>query len=220
MTMPVPKPFSTPLVGRVLALVLLGALIVGGTLALVLATRPSDARLPIAEGSVVAFYGDSYTYGEQASAPEARWSSLVSARQGWVEANASVNGLGFVANRVGTDAVQDVVDADPALIIVTMGLNDTFIAEAQRDELTTAIHDDLARFRAEAPQARLVVVEPFWIPSTSQAPETGSRATRSGAPRTNTSIRTMRGMPSSRGAWSSSSRRSASSEAERRRPAR
>lgn len=163
--MPVPKPFSMPMLGRVLALVLLGAVIVGGTVALVLASRPSDARLPIAEGSVVAFYGDSYTYGEQASAPEARWSSLVSARQGWVEANASVNGLGFVANRVGTDAVQDVVDADPALIIVTMGLNDTFIAEAQRDELTTAIHDDLARFRAEAPQARLVVVEPFWIPA-------------------------------------------------------
>jgi lysophospholipase L1-like esterase len=163
--MPLPKPFSAILAHRASALVVAGVLILVGTLVIVLVTRPTNNRDPLSEGAVVAFYGDSYTFGEQASSPAARWSSLLCEQQGWAEENASVNGLGFVANRAGTDAVQAVIDADPDLIIVTMGLNDTFIAEAQFDELTAAIHDDLARFRAEAPLARLVVVEPFWIPA-------------------------------------------------------
>lgn len=163
--MPLPKPFSAILAHRASVLVTVGVLILVGTLVIVLVTRPTENREPMAEGSVVAFHGDSYTFGEQASSSAARWSTLLSEEQGWVEENASLNGLGFVANRAGTDAVQDVIDADPDLIIVTMGLNDTFIAEAQLEELTAAIHDDLARFRAEAPNARLVVVEPFWIPA-------------------------------------------------------
>jgi lysophospholipase L1-like esterase len=162
--MPLPKTLSVFRSRRARWLIIAGALIVATTLAIVLVTRPSPPRDPIAEGSVVAFYGDSYTFGEQASTPSARWSSVLSEQQGWVEENAGVNGLGFVANRAGTDAVQQVIDAHPDLIIVTMGLNDTFIAADNADALTTAIHDDLARFRSEAPQARLVVVEPFWIP--------------------------------------------------------
>jgi len=163
--MPLPKAFSVFRTHRTLSIIVAGVVIVAATLAVVLVTRPTANRDPIPEGSVVAFYGDSYTFGEQASSPSARWSTVLSTAQGWDEQNASLNGLGFVANRDGTDAVQAVIDAEPDLIIVTMGLNDTFIAEAQLDELTTAIHDDLARFRAEAPQARLVVVEPFWIPA-------------------------------------------------------
>ncbi|WP_426595581.1 SGNH/GDSL hydrolase family protein [Cellulomonas sp. McL0617] len=147
----------------------MGAVVVVAAVGVFLVTRPADGKTPstaaVPAGASVAFYGDSYTFGEQASSPAARWSTVLAQQEGWVEHNAGINGLGFVADRDGTDAVQTVLDAHPDLIIVTMGLNDTFVAEDQIDEITTAIHDDFARFRAEAPQARLVVVEPFWIPA-------------------------------------------------------
>ncbi len=162
--MPNPKPFSSLSRGGIIAGVAALLVIAVGATALVLTlTRPTH-RSPTEAGAVVAFYGDSYTFGEQASSPDARWSTLLSAQQGWTEVNAGVNGLGYVANRTDDDTVDRVIAADPDLILVTMGLNDTFEADARIDEIDAAIRADLARFRAEAPQARIVVVEPFWIP--------------------------------------------------------
>ena len=43
-----------------------------------------------------------------------------------------------------------------------MGLNDNFAMPADADDIEAAIAADLERFRAELPDARLVVVEPFW----------------------------------------------------------
>ena len=139
-------------------LLIIGAIlvaIVGGASALLLPfTHPAE-RAVAGPHAVVAFYGDSYTFGVQASSPDARWSSLLSAEQGWTEVNAGVSGLGFVANREGTDAVGQVIAAEPELIIVAMGLNDTYDATSRIDEIDAAIRADLARFQSEAPQARI-----------------------------------------------------------------
>lgn len=132
-------------------------------------SAPGQAASPSAGQVVAAFYGDSYTRGTGASSPERRWSTIIARERGWWEFNPSIDGLGYVNNReligAGTegDLVDQIVDHEPApdVVIVTMGLNDNF-AMAEGDEIEAAIAEDLARFRDELPDARLVVVEPFW----------------------------------------------------------
>jgi lysophospholipase L1-like esterase len=121
-----------------------------------------DANAP-----VVAFYGDSYTRGTGASSPEKRWSTVVSAERGWREINRSENGLGFVNRRAsmgpGLDDIPAlIIDDDPDIVFVTMGLNDNFSYDRAADEIHTAIDSDLDRLRDGLPNARIVVVEPFW----------------------------------------------------------
>jgi lysophospholipase L1-like esterase len=121
-----------------------------------------DANAP-----VVAFYGDSYTRGTGASSPEKRWSTIVSAERGWREINRSENGLGFVNRRASMGAGLDdipalVIGDDPDIVFVTMGLNDNFSYDHAADDIHTAIDSDLQRLREGLPDARIVVVEPFW----------------------------------------------------------
>ncbi|MBB3157736.1 lysophospholipase L1-like esterase [Microbacterium proteolyticum] len=120
-----------------------------------------------ADAPVVAFYGDSYTRGTGASSPEKRWSTVVSAERGWREINRSENGLGFVNRRAsmgpGLDDIPAlIIDDDPDIVFVTMGLNDNFSYDRAADEIRTAIDSDLDRLRDGLPDARIVVVEPFW----------------------------------------------------------
>ena len=130
-------------------------------------SAPEQPASPSPGQLVAAFYGDSYTRGTGASSPEHRWSSIVAAERGWFEFNPSVDGLGYVINRgfaPGGDLVGQIVDHDPPpdVVIVTMGLNDAFLAQADAEELEAAIRADFERFREELPDSRLVVVEPFW----------------------------------------------------------
>lgn len=137
--------------------------------------RPDGVPTPGA--TVAAFYGDSYTRGTGASSPEHRWSSIVAEERGWYEFNPSVDGLGYVINRglSGVDLVDLIVGFEPPpdVVIVTMGLNDSLLAPADADEIETAIGEDLERFRDELPDARLVVVEPFWY--TAERPDSLER---------------------------------------------
>ncbi|WP_291048216.1 SGNH/GDSL hydrolase family protein [Herbiconiux sp.] len=117
----------------------------------------------------VAFYGDSYTLGTGASDPAKRWSSIVSGQRGWSEFNPSVNGLGFVNNRSSTppdysadDEVSKVIADDPDILFVTMGLNDNFSMPGRADDIREAIGTDLQTLKSELPEARIIVVEPFW----------------------------------------------------------
>lgn len=132
-------------------------------------SAPGQAASPSPGQAVVAFYGDSYTRGTGASSPERRWSTIVARDRGWWEFNPSVDGLGYVNNRDfldggGGDLVDRIVDHDPPpdVVIVTMGLNDNFSMPARADDIEAAIDEDLERLRDELPDARLVVVEPFW----------------------------------------------------------
>lgn len=117
------------------------------------------------DGPTAAFYGDSYTLGTGASDPARRWSTIVSVERGWNEVNPSVNGLGFVTNRdalPGPDLVDRVIGARPDIVIVTMGLNDNFSMPDRAGDIRAAITDDLTRLTTALPEARLIVVEPFW----------------------------------------------------------
>lgn len=139
----------------------------GSMLAACAVTSAGPAPSPTPGATIVAFNGDSYTRGTGASSPERRWSTIVSADRGWYEFNPSVDGIGFVNNRglaLGDDLVDQIVEHDPPpdIVIVTMGLNDNFTMPAAADDIRAAMIDDLERFRAELPDARLIVVEPFW----------------------------------------------------------
>lgn len=153
----------------------IGALLLGGSLAACSsAPNAGSPSVPEGDGPVVAFYGDSYTLGTGASDPSRRWSTIVSDERGWREVNPSVNGLGFVNNRSafgeGSGDLPDIViAADPDIVFVTMGLNDNFSFAGAADCIRTQIDADLSRLRDELPDARFVVVEPFWY--TAERPE-------------------------------------------------
>ncbi|MBH0130975.1 SGNH/GDSL hydrolase family protein [Salinibacterium sp. NK8237] len=125
---------------------------------------PNDVR--------VAFYGDSYTLGTGASASENRWSTVISEQRGWSEFNPSVNGLGFVNNRStfgDGDLPSMIIADDPDIVIVTMGLNDNFSFDARADDIRAQISADFDRLTTALPDARFIVVEPFWY--TDERPE-------------------------------------------------
>ena len=125
---------------------------------------PVDDRAP--GQTRVAFYGDSYTLGTGASDPAKRWSTVICAQRGWNEFNPSVNGLGFVNNRrPDVDLPGQIValDPKPEIVVVTMGLNDNFsYGYVSDDAIRTAITDDFERLTTALPDARVIVVEPFW----------------------------------------------------------
>lgn len=113
----------------------------------------------------VAFYGDSYTLGTGASDESKRWSSIICAERGWAEFNPSVNGLGFVNNRStygDGDEPSEVIAADPDILFITMGLNDNFSYDRAAEKIKSQITDDFTRLKAALPDARIIVVEPFW----------------------------------------------------------
>jgi lysophospholipase L1-like esterase len=116
-------------------------------------------------GETVAFYGDSYTLGTGASDDGKRWSTIVSEARNWREINPSVNGLGFINNRStfgAGDLPSMVIDADPDIVFVTMGLNDNFSYDRAAERIRTQITDDFTRLADALPNARFIVVEPFW----------------------------------------------------------
>ena len=131
-------------------------------------TSPSSAG----DGPVVAFYGDSYTLGTGASDPALRWSTIISEDRGWSEFNPSVNGLGFVNQRpnFGEDDLPAlVIESQPDIVFVTMGLNDNFSYAQRADLIRETITADLTRINDALPDARIIVVEPFWY--TEKRPE-------------------------------------------------
>lgn len=147
--------------------ILFAALVIG---AIVVASVPmasgsaASTPTPTATGLKVAFYGDSYTLGTGASAPEKRWSSVICAERNWQEFNPSTNGLGFVNNReaLGVDEPAQVIAYQPDIVFITMGLNDAFSYDRAADEIHTAIRSDFAKLKKSLPDARFIVVEPFW----------------------------------------------------------
>ncbi|OII43119.1 SGNH/GDSL hydrolase family protein [Plantibacter sp. MMLR14_011] len=149
---------------RLLAAVTLLALATGLTAC---ASPGSGTGSATGDGPLVAFYGDSYTLGTGASDPANRWSTVVSEERGWREFNPSVNGLGFVNHRDrfgdGSGDLPSLIIAEqPDIVFVTMGLNDAFSFDDAADRIHEQITTDLDRLRDALPEARFIVVEPFW----------------------------------------------------------
>jgi lysophospholipase L1-like esterase len=156
------------------ALLAAAALAVGTVLAACASPSPSTdatSMLP-ADAPLIAFYGDSYTRGTGASSPSLRWSTRIAESRGWREFNPSVDGLGFINNRTifgDGDLPAMIIEQQPDLIMVTMGLNDNFSFPFAADEIEAQIETDLTRLREGVPDARIIVVEPFWY--TAERPE-------------------------------------------------
>jgi len=128
------------------------------------APHPSS-DVPPGVGPVVAFYGDSYTLGTGASGAGKRWSTIICEARGWREVNPSVNGLGFLNNRSTFgegDLPSIVIGAEPDIVFMTMGLNDNFSFEFAADRIHDQIVADVERLARSLPDARFIVVEPFW----------------------------------------------------------
>ncbi|MET0590322.1 MAG: SGNH/GDSL hydrolase family protein [Naasia sp.] len=137
-------------------------------------SAPPVDDIPTGDGPLVAFYGDSYTLGTGASDIRNRWSTRISEERGWREFNPSVNGLGFVNNRQDFDAESfdlpsRIIDAQPDIVFVTMGLNDNFSYDRAAEQIHDQIDTDFARLAEGLPDARFIVVEPFWY--TDERPE-------------------------------------------------
>lgn len=138
------------------------ALAVAALLASCAPDSGGDVTAPSGDGPLVAFYGDSYTLGTGASDPAKRWSTIICEERGWREFNPSVNGLGYVNNRGGRDLPADIIAQDPDIVFVTMGLNDNFSYARAGDEIRDTMNADLDRLVEALPDARFLVVEPFW----------------------------------------------------------
>ena len=139
-----------------------GCLILVGTL-LPACAAPTTTSVPD-DGPVVAFYGDSYTRGTGASDPSVRWSTRIAESRGWQEFNPSVDGLGYINNReaAGADLPGQIISADPDIVLITMGLNDVFSYGGAGGRIRQQIERDFERLHEALPDARLIVVEPFW----------------------------------------------------------
>ena len=156
------------------ALLAAAALAVGTVLAACASASPStDATSTVpADAPLIAFYGDSYTRGTGATSPSLRWSTRIAESRGWREFNPSVNGLGFINNRTlfgDGDLPSMIIEQQPDIIMVTMGLNDNFSFPFAADAIEAQITTDLTRLREGVPDARIIVVEPFWY--TAERPE-------------------------------------------------
>ena len=145
-----------------------GLAVAAVALALGACAAPSpSASAPARDGPLVGFYGDSYTLGTGASSPDKRWSTTIAKERGWRELNPSVNGLGFVNNRSrfgegSGDLPSILIDGKPDIVFVTMGLNDNFSYDGAADRIHEQIDTDLHRLKDALPDARFLVVEPFW----------------------------------------------------------
>ena len=134
-----------------------GILVIGVLVVLFAHSSTNDGR------TRVAFYGDSYTLGTGASGFDKRWSTIISTERNWNEYNPSVNGLGFVRNRVPeNDLPSQVIGSEPDIVFITLGLNDNFAFDYAADEIRAAITADFTTLKAGLPDARFIVVEPFW----------------------------------------------------------
>lgn len=114
---------------------------------------------------LAAFYGDSYTLGTGASDLSLRWSTQLAELRGWREFTPSVNGLGFINNRrsfADDDLPALIIEQQPDIVIITMGLNDAFSFDRAGAAIEQQIDADFARLTTALTDAQFVVVEPFW----------------------------------------------------------
>ncbi len=167
------RPAARPARRRASRPALLGLLAVLASAGLVACAAPAAAPAPPeGDGPVVAFYGDSYTLGTGASDLSLRWSTVISEERGWREYNPSVNGLGYINNRstFGDGDLPDlIIEQQPDIVFVTMGLNDNFSYDRVGERIQEQMNDDIDILVEALPEARFIVVEPFWY--TDERPE-------------------------------------------------
>jgi len=139
----------------------LGALVV---LALVGGSVGGHATAAPGSFPVVAFIGDSYTWGSGASAKDKRWTSLVANKMGWLEFNVGEGGTGYLTtfeNRPNYFGQLDEVTAlRPDIVVVAGGQNDQPILDRNRSELFAGVGNFFVQLRSRVPRARIIGLGP------------------------------------------------------------
>jgi lysophospholipase L1-like esterase len=120
---------------------------------------------------VVAFLGDSYTAGSGASHHAHRWTSLLSAAEGWTEANFGQPGTGYTNNGSQGESpyparVAAVAAAHPSIVVVSGGQNDE-TTDPQTE--AAAVTRTFTALRKALPKAQIIGVGPS-VPSPDQVP--------------------------------------------------
>ena len=121
----------------------------------------------------VAFIGDSYSAGTGSTGYNTRFSTLVSAYEGWASQSFAYGGTGYLraattSAKTGCGAnycpsygqvITRVQAFNPTLVIVSGGRNDVGLDETQ---VESTIADFYTTLRAALPKARIVVTSPLW----------------------------------------------------------
>lgn len=124
-------------------------------------------------GPVVVYLGDSMVAGGMASSTLLRWSSLVAAREGWLENNMSRGGTGYVktSNASGCglaycpslpEMAREAVAARPEVVVVSAGRNDLAILGSDPTSVQNAVDATFATLRAGLPGTRIIALGPLY----------------------------------------------------------
>jgi len=139
----------------------------------VLSPTPSHSRAAPTTRVSVAFLGDDYTTGAGATAPPARFSTLLSTALHLTELNFGGAGSGYsVAGTTGNylARLDEVVAAKPDVVVVSGGRNDV---DSNAAAVATNVRTLFSGLHRRLPTAVLVAVAPFWgdsPPRTALAP--------------------------------------------------
>lgn len=125
---------------------------------------------------VAVFIGDSYTAGA-GSTTGAGFVAGIASAQGWKAVNIGKGGTGYITtgeaqdpanaqNACGLDycpnygeVIQDAVAADPSIVVVSGGRNNSWASASLVDEHVTKFFTEL---RAALPNARIIATSPLW----------------------------------------------------------
>lgn len=135
--------------------------------------------LPAADtaASVALFLGDSYAAGAGATTTSRRWTSVLSAQRGWLEANLARGGTGYLKTATTTgcglaycptfrEMTADAVAARPDIVVVSGGRNDLTLVTTDPSGVHQAVLDTYAALRQGLPSSRIYAITPMWDAST------------------------------------------------------
>ncbi|MCS5735582.1 SGNH/GDSL hydrolase family protein [Herbiconiux daphne] len=117
------------------------------------------------------FIGDSYVAGSGASADSRKWTSIVSASEGWFEINVGRGGTGYVTTSDVSGCgkqycpnydqmVRTAEAANVSIVLVAGGQNDFIAWATNPTKVSAAIAKTYADLREGMPNARIIAVGP------------------------------------------------------------
>lgn len=134
--------------------------------------KPTDAPSTVATDAPVAepaaaFLGDSYTEGLGADSPSTSFPQLVAAAAGWTATIDGETGSGYLVEGIAADSEVYAVraaalPADSQFVVISGGINDAETRRDDPDAFTDAVRSTLSAAGAAAPDAKLIVLAPFW----------------------------------------------------------
>jgi lysophospholipase L1-like esterase len=129
------------------------------------------AGIPTTAAKTVAFMGDSYTAGSGTTSTSMRWTTRLSAAEGWTEVNLGRGGSGYLITNTTAEGVvrpnyqtmlAEAVKAKPDVVFVTGGGNDLGLPI---ENVLPAVADFYPSLRKALPDAVIVAVNPLWGPT-------------------------------------------------------